>query len=241
VGLLFLRLPPREVRRAPAQHLGSEMFEGVAWMWRHRHIRATALCIVSLNLFFAAYFLVIIVLARQRGVPAGEIGIMAAMFGAGGLLGALAAPRLLRILSPYASIVGVCWIVAALAPVSIAVSNGYLMGLLLAAMAFLAPTTNTAIDTYQLLATPDNLRGRLSGVMGVAGGVAAAAGPAMGGGLLEILPADLVILLCAGGITLLALSITISPTMRSFPRSPAPADVAVPVPSSPIEEGKSDG
>jgi MFS family permease len=241
VGLLFLRLPAREAQPGPERHLGREMLEGVRWMWRHRHVRATALCVVGLNLFFAAYYLVIIVVARQRGVPAGEIGIMAAMFGAGGLLGALAAPRLLRFLSPYASIVGVCWIVTALTPVSVLVANGYLLGLLLAAMAFLVPTTNTAIDTYQLLATPDELRGRLAGVMGVAGGIAAAAGPAMGGALLEVLSGHRVMLLCAGGIALLTLAITVSPTMRSFPRLPVSADSVVPALSSPSEKGKSDG
>jgi MFS family permease len=241
VGLLFLRLPPRELAPAPARHLGREMIEGMRWMWRHRYIRATALCVVSLNLFFAAYYLVIIVSAQQRGVPAGEIGIMAAMFGAGGLLGALAAPRLLRFLTAYRSIVGVCWILTALTPISVLISNGYLMGLLLAAMAFLAPTTNTAIDTYQLLVTPDELRGRLSGVLGMAGGIAAAAGPAMGGALLEVLHGNQVILLCAAGIAILTLSITISPTMRSFPSSPVAAEPAVPVMSSTTEKGKSDG
>jgi predicted MFS family arabinose efflux permease len=241
LGLLFLRMPPREVCPAPVGHLGHEMIEGLRWMWQHRHMRATAACIVGLNLFFAAYYLVIIVLAQQRGVPAGEIGIMAAMFGVGGLLGAVAAPRLLRFLSPYGSIVGVCWVLTALTPISILTSNGYLMGLLLAAMAFLAPTTNTAIDTYQLLVTPDELRGRLSGVLGVAGGIAGAAGPALGGALLEMLQGNQVVLVCAGGLALLTLSITISPTMRSFPRKPADAGFPTPAMSSPIEKGSVDG
>jgi MFS family permease len=241
VALLFLRIPPREVRPAPMRQLGHEMVEGLRWMWRHRHVRATALCVVGLNLFFAAYYLVIIMVALQRGIPAGEIGIMAAMFGVGGLLGALAAPRLIRFFSPYGSIAGVCWILTALTPVSVLISSGYLMGVLLAAMAFLAPTTNTAIDTYQLLVTPDELRGRLSGVMGVAGGIAAAVGPALGGALLEVLPGNQVVLLCAGGIALLTVSITVSSTMRSFPRRPAEVDSATPVTSSPHEEGKSDG
>jgi MFS family permease len=241
LGLLFLRIPPREVRSAPARDLGREMIEGLRWMWQHRHMRATAFCIVGLNLFFAAYFLVVIVVAQQRGVPSGEIGIMAAMFGVGGLLGSLAAPRLIRFVSPYGSIAGVCWILTALTPISVFTSSGYVMGLLLAAMAFLAPTTNTAISTYQLLATPDALRGRLSGVMGVAGGIAAAAGPATGGALLEVLGGNQVVLLCAGGIALLTLSVTISPTMRSFPRPTAEADPVVPVTSSLSEKGKSNG
>jgi hypothetical protein len=35
---------------------------------------------------FSAFYIVIIVLARSRGVPAGEIGVMVAMLGVGGSL-----------------------------------------------------------------------------------------------------------------------------------------------------------
>ena len=47
-------------------------------------------------------------------------------------------------------------------------------------MALLPPTANTTIITRQLLLTPDDLRGRLSGVLGIVTGVAAAR-PALGG------------------------------------------------------------
>src|SRR6266705_3327951 len=73
---------------------------------------------VVLNLFFAAYFIVIIVLAQARGVSSGEIGIMAAMFGVGGILGALAAPYLQRRVTPYVSIVTVLWALTAVTPLA---------------------------------------------------------------------------------------------------------------------------
>ena len=43
----------------------------------------------------------------------------------------------------------------------------YLMGALFFAMALLPPTANTTISSRQLLITPDHLRGRLSGVIGL--------------------------------------------------------------------------
>ncbi len=45
----------------------------------------------------------IIVLATERGITSGEIGVMAAMLGVGGVVGSLIAPYLQRRLSPYAS------------------------------------------------------------------------------------------------------------------------------------------
>ncbi|WP_116201692.1 MFS transporter, partial [Amycolatopsis circi] len=84
VSLLFVRLPrqPERAEGGPPKHLGREIVEGLRWVWSRPPLRATVLCVVSLNLFFSAYYLVIIVLANERGVPAGEIGVMAAMLGA---------------------------------------------------------------------------------------------------------------------------------------------------------------
>lgn len=225
--LTFLRVPPREVRPEPVRRLGREMVTGLRWVWVNPPIRVIALCAVGLNMFFTAYFIVIIVLARDRGVPSGEIGVMAAMLGVGGVLGALIAPYLHRTLSPYLSIVGVCWMLTVLTPIAVFISNGYLMGALFAAMAFLVPTANTTIETYQLLLTPDGLRGRVSGVIGVATAAAGALGPPLGGFLMEAVSANQAVLLCAAGIAAVTVLATASPTLRRFPRYETTVDAHV--------------
>ena len=216
LGLLFLRVPPSEP--VARQHFGRSMLDGLRWVWQQREMRVTAWCAVTLNLFFTAYYLVIIVLAQSRGVPTGEIGVMAAMLGAGGIAGALLAPRLCALLGPFLSIAGVFWALTALAPLALFVHNGYLMGGLFAGMALLAPTANTTITTHQLLHTPDALRGRLSGVMNVVAGTAAALGPALGGVLVELVPGSGAVLLCAGGIAAITVLVTVNPVLRAYPR-----------------------
>ncbi|GAA2780242.1 MFS transporter [Crossiella cryophila] len=218
LGLLFLRLPKQERKNAPIGKLGGEIVTGVRWVWQQRPLRTMALCAVLLNLFFTAFYLIVIILAQSRNVPAGEIGVMAAMLGVGGLLGALAAPLLHRLISPAVSIIAVFWVLAALTPLTLLIHSGYLMGVLFAGMAFTLPAANTTIHTYQLLLTPDELRGRLGGVMGVATGVAGTAGPALGGVLMETLDAQTAVLVCTTGIALVALLVTLSPTLRNFPR-----------------------
>jgi MFS family permease len=228
VTLAFVRVPARDVPPQPVARLGTEIADGLRWMWRHRDIRVTALCAVVLNLFFSAFYLIVIVLAQTRGIPSGQIGIMAAMLGVGGLLGALLAPYLHRMVSPYVSIIGVFWALAALTPVAVLIHNGYLMGVLFGAMALLPPTANTTIITRQLLLTPDQMRGRMSGVMGLVTGVAATAGPVLGGVLAELVPGSRAVLLCAAGIVAIAVVVTVSPTLRAFPATPAVADTPVP-------------
>jgi len=216
VGLLFLRVPPSPP--AERRHFVREVLDGLRWVLGRPEMRVTAWCAMTLNLFFSAYYLVIIVLAQSRGVPLGEIGVMAAMLGAGGVLGALIAPRLSAKLAPHQAIAGVFWALTVLAPLAVFISNGYLMGALFAGMALLAPTANTVITTYQLLRTPDSLRGRLSGVMNVAVGTAAALGPALGGVLAELLPGSGAVLLCAGGIAVITVLVTVHPVLRAYPR-----------------------
>ena len=216
VGLLFLRVPPSPP--VEHRHFARELLDGLKWVLGRPEMRVTAWCAMTLNMFFSAYYLVIIVLAQSRGVPLGEIGVMAAMLGVGGVVGALIAPRLSALLSPHQAIAGVFWALTLLAPLAVFISNGYLMGALFAGMALLAPTANTVITTYQLLRTPDSLRGRLSGVMNVVVGTAAALGPALGGVLAQLLPGSGAVLLCAGGIAVITVLVTVHPVLRAYPR-----------------------
>jgi uncharacterized protein YbdZ (MbtH family)/predicted MFS family arabinose efflux permease len=223
-AVTFLRLPPREVKREPISALHREMLDGLRWVWRERLIRVTTLCAVILNLFFAAFYIIVIVLARHRGIPAGQIGVMAAMLGAGGLAGALLAPALSEKMNPYASIVSVFWVLTVFTPAAIFARNGYLLGGLLFAMALLPPTANTTIMTRQLLMTPDDLRGRLSGALGLMAGGAAAAGPMLGGVLIGLVSGTVAVLSCAAGMAAITLLVTASPTLRRFPPVTVPAE-----------------
>ncbi|MFF7651509.1 MFS transporter [Streptomyces sp. NPDC007983] len=224
VALLFLRLPKRERPAAPPGRLGHEMLAGLRWVWQERRIRVTILCAVVLNLFFSAFYLVVIVLAGTRGVPSGEVGVMAAMLGVGGVAGALAAPVLHGRLGAYRAIVAVFWALTVLTPVAALVHSGYLTGVLFALMALFPPTANTAIMTEQLLRTPDELRGRLTSVLALACGAAGAAGPALGGLLTQALPGDRAILVCSAGMAAAAVLATASPTLRGLSPNPPPGN-----------------
>lgn len=230
--LPFVRLPPRPARTEPQGHIGHDIAEGLSWVWGQRPIRVTAMCAVALNLFFTAFYLTVIVTAREHGVPAGEIGVMAAMLGAGGLLGALAAPYLRRKLSPHVAIAGVFWVLTALIPVAVLISNGYLLGVLFLVMALLPPTANTTIISEQLLLTADDMRGRLSSVIGLLTGVAAAVGPILGGGMTEVFGGHTSVLVCAAGTAIVTVFATTSPALRQFPDSHAAQSQQIPAETS---------
>ncbi len=228
VALLFLRIPKRPERIEPAEpqekHFWRDLGAGVRWMVQQPVIRLTAFCAVILNLSFTAVYLVVLLRAQEQGAPAAQIGLIGAMLGVGGILGALAAAKLHQLLSPYASVTGVVWAFTVLAPVLAFVSEPLVAGGLLAVGAFLAPTANTTIMTYQLLLTPDEMRGRLSGAMGVLDGTAGALGPALGGVLMQFVGSRNALLLCAALMVVPALVAAVSPTLRGFRGLPESID-----------------
>jgi MFS family permease len=201
-------------------------------------VRVTTLCAIVLNLFFSAFYILVIVLSAERGVPSGQIGLIAAMLGVGGVLGSLLVPFARRVLSPYVSIAAVFWALTLLTPVAIlVVHNGYLMGALFGAMAVFPPTANTTIITEQLLLADDAMRGRLSAVLGVATGVAAAGGPALGGVLVQAVPGGGAVLVCAAGMAAVTVVVTLNPTLRRFPRHLSDGEAAA-VENDPYPHGE---
>jgi len=140
----------------------------------------------------------------------------------------------------YLAIIGVFWALTALTPVAVLITDGYLMGALFATMAFLAPTANTTINTYLLLLTPDGLRGRMSSVVGVVIGMAAAVGPVLGGAFVQALTARQAVLACTAGVAIVTVLATLSPTLRGFRQHEAdgPAVVAVQEQEEPNPNGR---
>lgn len=214
VGLLFLRLP---VRDPEPEDAGPEEHGGVSWVLRHRVIRTTLLWVVASNLIFSALVIVILAVAAENRAGPSQIGIMMALFGAGGLLGALVAARLHAALSASVIVLGFSWIAAIMTLLMIAVPGGLALGAILGVVAFFAPVANTTIITYQMMITPDELRGRLAGITGLSAGAAGALGPLLGGILMTAAGGSTGVLLCAAALTAVAIGATLNPTLRRFP------------------------
>lgn len=225
-ALTLLRLPRRRpaapgrpsVETAHGQPSYDGLLSGFRWLLRQPVIRTTVVWIIFVNLAFHALIIIILVESGEAEVAYGEIGLMMACFGAGGLLGALVAGRLHAALPAPVIIIGSSWVFAAMAGLMAIVSRGLLLGVLLGLAAVLFPVANTTIVTYQLTIAPDEIRGRLSGVVGLCSDLAGTVGP-MAGGLLIAVTGDGAVsfLICAAVLGIVALGANLSPTLRRFP------------------------
>jgi MFS family permease len=80
---------------------------------------------------------------------------------AGGLVGALLAPRLERRLSARSVLVGESWMITLAIPVLLVAHNALLLGFAVAAAELITPVTNSIVVAYRIALTSDRLQGRV--------------------------------------------------------------------------------
>lgn len=229
VALFFLRIVPGrsaagepdeesagELEKAPRNRVRSDIANGFRWVLGQRAIRASLAWVTAFQFVFSALIIIVLAVSGEEDTGPGEIGLMMACFGAGGLLGSMLAARLNEVLSARVIVIGFSWVALGLLLVMSVVPAGLPLGLMLGAIAFGMPTAVTAVMTYQLIVTPDELRGRLSSIVGVCTGAAGALGPLLGGLLMSLGGGGSAILSCAIGIGVVAVLSSVSPSLRGF-------------------------
>ncbi len=217
VSLLFVRTPFQESREPSGGRLHTEIAEGVRWLWRQPLLRAAAFLVAGSNFVFQALVLALIVLAQARGASPATIGVLLGLMGAGGLLGAFVAPGIRRRAGPRAVIIGVNWLWAALLPLFAVVPWPLAMGVLAGGLALAGPAWNVVLSDISLRLTPDELRGRVSGVQGLVAWGPIPLGSLLGGLLLQWIGGVPTVLVLAGVMALVAVAATVSPAVRHAP------------------------
>ena len=211
-----LRVDRSPTDRTVRRHLAREIGEGLRWTYRHPTLTPLAM---STHLWFvanAAGFTALAVVAlREMGLSAFVFGLLIAVSGVAGLLGATAAPLAGRRLGTGPAIVTAraaypfAWILVAAAP---EVSAG--VGLLAAALLLhgFATGIENANDTgYWQLVTPDRLLGRANATRRSVNRSAGALGAVLGGLSLTVYDERLTLVAVAAVFAASAAVVALSP------------------------------
>ncbi|WP_329575692.1 MFS transporter [Kitasatospora sp. NBC_01250] len=208
-ALLILRITVRPAA-APGAAEPTEPAErgataGLRWLAAHRELLVVLFYAAVVNLVAAAVDVVVILELRERGASGTVIGAVIACIGAGGIVGALFAPWLVRRLSIPAMVlaIGVIW-TAELAVFTVAFQP-VLVGALLAVMMLLSPAAGVAVFQALLGKTPRHLVGRVSAATSLLLNGLAALGPVAAGAAYQAIGGTrtwLVLALLTGAATL---------------------------------------
>ncbi len=190
---------------------------GLAWLLKDSALRAIAVVGTLLNFAVGGIIIVLILSMQQRGVPSAVIGLMETGMGLGGLLGAVAAPKLLARFSVGKISLAGAWIVCVTFGATAFIHQTVVLIALPSAAMFLLPALNSGLTGYQMLITPDNLQGRAQSALGFLANSISPLAPALGGVLLGAYGARTALLVFGGVMVVGALLLTASRAIRNLP------------------------
>ena len=214
VCVASVRAPLGDGRRSEAHPL-ADVFTGLRWIWAQRFLRTLLLWFVGVGVVFNSLGLVVLVLARDRGASAAQLGVAFALTAAGGVVGALATPYLLRRLRPVTLVVSSAWISTATAFLLLAADSPYAIGALGGVAFLLVPAVNAIAFAAIAEGAPDELQGRVTSAGIQLASLGAPVGPLLAGVLLGALGPSRAIVVYGCALIVLALIASFSKGLRS--------------------------
>jgi MFS family permease len=166
----------RPRREEDGRGLWAEALDGMRLLWRDRLMRTVLIQAPLINFAFNGAIFTVTIGLRQHGSSSAVIGAAQAVIMAGGLVGAVVAPRIQSRISILQSIVLLAAGGALLLGLAAFVMPSPAVALPLALPLLVAPATNASLFAMLLRRTPEAMRGRANnGLMQVAMALAALA------------------------------------------------------------------
>jgi predicted MFS family arabinose efflux permease len=216
VSVLFVRGPLQQPRVERAKDWRAELREGLAFMWRSDFLRVSGMILTAANLIFGGIDVVLIVRAQEGGATAAAVGAMFLLWGLGGFVGALAAPRAIARLPTPLIIMGAFWLEAAAMILLTSTHDPYALGTIAMLSSLTAPAWNAVVLAAKLEMTPDHLQGRVGSVMRMFSGAAVPLGALAGGALVSGVGTTTTLLIFGGWQAAVSVVATTSRAMRSI-------------------------
>jgi predicted MFS family arabinose efflux permease len=195
-----------------------DVAEGFRFQWSRPFFRTILAWGMCSNLVINALFVAATVRLIQAGFAPWQIGLVETAAGVCGVLGALAAPRIIERTPTGLLTVVVAWSFVPLLVPLIFWNNPAVVMVSLSTGVFLNPAGNAGIGSYKMSVTPPEIVGRVQATGQFLGWSTMPLAPVLGGALLAAFggPAAMaaLVVLCA----LVALIPTLSKTVRSVPR-----------------------
>jgi MFS family permease len=216
ISLLAMRTPFQQAREPDRSSLRSRLAEGVRFLWGHPFLRTCMLLFGFGNFTLPGVLLAIVIIGRQQGLSGGEVGALAAAFGACLLLGSLVAPLICRLLPVRTVLLLELWTWLGCG-VFLVWPNVYALTASIMPTALAIPSTNSVVHGYRIAMTPDRLLGRAESVRTTISMSIAPLGPLVAGVLLGATSARATIAVFAAFGLVLAVWGTLSPSIRAAP------------------------
>ncbi|MFD6876368.1 MULTISPECIES: MFS transporter [unclassified Streptomyces] len=195
-------------REGPAAPFTRELAEGLRFVCAEPFLRFAVVWTAGINALLGALYFHAVFASHAQGAGPAAIGLILTLAGVGGLLGALAAPWLVRRVPAARIVTGASWVMVPTAAGLAFASRTWTYGLLLSGVSLIVPSVVVVLQTRAVLVTPDRVLARMGTVLGTAGQGVAVLAPVAAGVLVAEYGGRAVALGCAGAFAGLALYAT---------------------------------
>ncbi len=216
IALRLIRRPLPGAAGVAGRSLRAEIGEGVSWLWRQPLVRYMAFLTGAFN-FTGGIDLIIIVIAQAQGASAATIGLLFALGGAGGLVGAMLAPRIQRRFSFGQVIIGLTWFTVGIFLLFAGARSLVAVAAILIVFFLVMPAYDTVQYSYRLALIPDALQGRVNSAFRLVALGMRPLGLALTGILLERIGATSTLLFFGVWLLVVALLTTLNRHVRTAP------------------------
>jgi MFS family permease len=195
--------------RAGSSRLITPIRESLAWLRSDPFLRSALVVCTVTNLLFQAVILLLIVLAGQNGLSSAFIGFLLAASGAGGVLGAFAAPPMLRRIRLRRTTMICTWVWLSLITLLLVSDHPAVLLLVWCGIGLVGAHMNVALTIYQATNVPEELRGRVASLKSFATRAPAALGALLAGLVISQLGTSAATMMVFAAMLVLAITVTV--------------------------------
>ena len=154
---------PAGAEAAERPSLGTDIRNGLVWLWRHRLLRTLGVMVGSMSMAFMAGEAVLVLFAQDvLGLGPVGFGLLGLGGAVGGLLGSITGTRLARRLGTGPVLLGAATVIGTSQLVTGLVSEAWVVGVLFAVSGFAAVAWNVITVSLRQSIVPDHLLGRVN-------------------------------------------------------------------------------
>ncbi|MFG3281374.1 MFS transporter [Streptomyces sp. NPDC048111] len=206
---------PKEVdgkdvaRPGPVRRMGKEFGAGLALVRTSPLLRLVLAWTATVNGVIVALYYGAVFTLQRGGHGGAPMGLVLAVSGAAGLVGSLAAPRVVGRIGAARLLVAVSWLLVPLAAGLATARGPWAYGALFGMFCLLMPLVAVVLQSRALQATPPSLQARTGAVLASAVGGSAALAPVLAGLFVTRAGTAAPAVVCAGALAVLAWHTTV--------------------------------
>ncbi|MCT9093270.1 MFS transporter [Streptomyces sp. ASQP_92] len=191
-------------RTGTARRVRDEVGAGLALVRSSPFLRLVLAWTATVNGVIVALYYGAVFTLQKGGHGGGPMGLVLALSGAAGLVGSLAAPRVVGRIGAARLLVTVSWLLVPLAAGLATAEGPWMYGALFGAFCLLMPLVAVVLQSRALQETPPKLQARTGAVLASAAGGSAALAPVLAGVFVTRAGTAAPAAVCAGSLAVLA-------------------------------------